>query len=59
MTAFDAAAVAAVEEQARIAIASALSVEELRTAQAGVLGKRGSLTALNATLRDVPVEVIF
>ena len=56
MTAFDAGAVAAVEEQARVAIASAPSVEELRAAQAGVLGKRGSLTALNATLRDVPVE---
>jgi len=56
VTAFDAGAVAAVEEQARVAIASAPSVEELRAAQAGVLGKRGSLTALNATLRDVPVE---
>jgi len=56
VTAFDAAAVATVEEQARVALASATSVDELRSAQAATLGKRGALTALNATLRDLPDE---
>jgi len=54
VTAFDPAAVAAVEAQARLALGSATSVEELRAAQAAALGKKGALTGLNATLRDLP-----
>ncbi len=54
MTAFDAGAVAAVEALARLALFSARWVEELRAAQAAALGKKGALTALNGTLRDLP-----
>jgi len=56
VTAFDAAAVSAVEEQARAALATVATLEALRAAQAAVLGKKGSLTALNATLGALPPE---
>jgi len=52
--AFDDQAVAAVEAHATAALAGARTVEEVRAAQAEVLGKRGSLTAFNAALGSLP-----
>lgn len=56
MTAFDPAAVADVETLSLLAIGEAGDLDELRSAQAAVLGKRGSLTALNQTLASLPPE---
>ena len=47
---FDPAAVNDIEARANDRVARATTVEELRSAQADVLGKRGELTALNATV---------
>ena len=47
---FDPAAVSDIEARANDRVARATTVEELRSAQADVLGKRGELTALNATV---------
>jgi phenylalanyl-tRNA synthetase alpha chain len=52
----DPPAVAAIEDRAAAAIAGASSLDELHAAQAGALGKRGSLTALNASLATLPPE---
>lgn len=48
--------VAAIERDAAAAAAAASSLDELRTAQAAVLGKRGSLTQLNSTLGRLAPE---
>ncbi|GAC1377152.1 MAG: phenylalanine--tRNA ligase subunit alpha [Acidimicrobiales bacterium] len=53
---FDAAAVQAVESYAASAISGAATVEDLRAVQAEILGKKGSLTALNSTLGRVAAE---
>jgi phenylalanyl-tRNA synthetase alpha chain len=47
---FDPAAVAAIEERAVSDLARVPGLDALRSLQADVLGKKGSLTALNATL---------
>ena len=47
---FDPATVGDIEARANERLAAATSVDELRLAQAEVLGKRGELTALNATV---------
>jgi len=56
MTPFDPAAVAAIEEEAGQALATATSLDELRTVQASITGKKGSLTAVNATLGALAPE---
>jgi phenylalanyl-tRNA synthetase alpha chain len=48
--------VASIERDAAGAAAAAGSLEELRGVQASVLGKKGSLTQLNATLGGLPPE---
>ena len=56
MTEFDPAAVSLVERRGQDAIKGATTPEELKAAQAEVLGKRGSLTALNQTLGALPAD---
>lgn len=56
MTAFDPAAVAAVEKRGLDAIATATDLDDLKATQSEVLGKRGALTALNQTLGSLPPE---
>jgi phenylalanyl-tRNA synthetase alpha chain len=56
VTAFDPQLVAAVEEKAAAAFAAAGSMADLRGAQGDALGKKGALTALNATLGSLAPE---
>jgi phenylalanyl-tRNA synthetase alpha chain len=56
VTAFDPQLVAAVEETAAAAFSAAGSMADLRGAQGDALGKKGALTALNATLGSLAPE---
>ncbi len=53
---FEPSEVSAVEERAAVALRAAGTLEELRAAQAVALGKKGELTALNATLGRLDPE---
>ncbi|GAC1312264.1 MAG: phenylalanine--tRNA ligase subunit alpha [Acidimicrobiales bacterium] len=56
MTDFDRAAVEVVEQEGLAAIKAAATLDDLRSAQADLLGKKGALTALNQTLGSLPPE---